>query len=165
MALFGTVSTLREQAPRTAAFAAAFAYLAELMREGSEARRGLWAVAEGTSRRVELGGGVFAMEQAYVTKPRSEGVFESHRRHLDLQVVLDGREWIEVIDRERVTVRQEYDPERDFMLHADHAGASRLLVGPGEAAILYPVDVHMPSLRVGEQGGLVRKTVVKIPVA
>ena len=165
MALFGTVSTLQEQAPRTAAFATAFAYLAEVLREGSEARRGLWAVAEASSRRVELSGGVFAMEQAYVTKPRADGVFESHRRHLDLQVVLEGREWIEVIDRERVAVRQAYDAERNFMLHADHAEASRLLVGPGEAAIFFPVDVHMPSLRVGEQAGRVRKTVVKIPVA
>lgn len=165
MALFGTVSTLRDQAPRTAAFATAFAYLAEVLREGSEARRGLWAVAEGTSRRVELGGGVYAMEQAYRPKPRTEAVFESHRRHIDLQVVLEGCEWIEVIDRERLGVRQEFDPERDFMLHGDHAGASRLQLAPGEAAIFFPIDAHMPSVRVEGQAARVRKTVVKIPVA
>jgi biofilm protein TabA len=165
MALFGTVSTLREQAPRTAAFATAFAYLAEVLREGSEARRGLWAVAEGTSRRVELGGGVYAMEQSYLTKPRAEGVFESHRRHIDLQVLVEGREGIEVADRERLSVRQDYDAERDFMLHGDSTEASRLLLGAGEAAIFFPIDAHMPSVRTGGQAERVRKTVVKIPVA
>jgi beta-galactosidase beta subunit len=32
-------------------------------------------------------------------------------------------------------------------------------------AVYFPADVHQPSLRAGEAAVLVRKTVVKVPVA
>jgi YhcH/YjgK/YiaL family protein len=121
-------------------------------------------LGEGQSKRIELSAGAYAMEQAYATKPRADGIFESHRKYIDLQVLLEGEEILEVIDLARVTVRQAYDAEKDYALYADHSGGSRLRLRAGEAAVFYPVDVHMPSLRSGDQPVRVRKTVVKIPV-
>lgn len=164
MALFGTIATVRAQAPQTAVFQAAFAHVAELLRAGSAAWSHLQALGVGESRRVELEHGVFAMDQVYATKPRAEGIFESHRSYIDLQVVIEGGELIEVLDLADSTVRQAYDAERDFLLHADSPQASTLRLGAGHAAILYPADVHMPSLRLEGEAVLVRKTVVKIPV-
>ena len=37
--------------------------------------------------------------------------------------------------------------------------------GPGDVAVYCPADVHQPGLRAGEAAVLVRKTVVKVPVA
>ena len=164
MALFGTIATIKSQAPRTQAFLAAYAYLDEVFRVGSPAQARLLALTEGQSKRVELTDGVYAMEQVYATKPRAEGVFESHRKYIDLQVLLEGEEILEVIDLARVTVSQAYDAERDYALYADHPEGSRLRLKAGEAAIFYPVDVHMPSVRFADQAVRVRKTVVKIPV-
>lgn len=70
MAIIGSFATVREQCPRTPAFAAALAYAAEMLREGSPARGRLLALEPGKSARVELEGGAFAMEQAYLTKAR-----------------------------------------------------------------------------------------------
>ncbi|NCX46596.1 MAG: DUF386 family protein, partial [Burkholderiaceae bacterium] len=78
--------------------------------------------------------GVFAMEQAYFTKPRAEGFFESHRRLIDVQVVVAGREVIEVIDAARSTVQVPYDEGRDFTHHADTAGASIARLEAGDVA-------------------------------
>jgi YhcH/YjgK/YiaL family protein len=165
MALFGSLAALRTQAPQNARFAAAFVHAGELLRPGSPAQARLRGIPAGGSHRVELGEGVFAIEQVYATKPRAEGFFESHRKYVDLQVVVEGDEAMEVIDAARIAVRDPYDPERDLVTYADTAEASRLRVGAGQATIFFPVDVHMPSLRVTAEPVLVRKVVVKIPAA
>jgi biofilm protein TabA len=164
MALFGSIATLRAQAPRTAGFVEAFTYVEELIRPGSNARNRLDGLAPGKSHKAELAHGVFAMEQVYETKARSEGFFESHRTYIDLQVIVTGEELMEVIDASRITVRQPYDAARDLMTYLDAADTSKLNVLAGEATIFFPVDVHMPSLRLHSQSALVRKSVVKIPV-
>ena len=165
MALFGSIATMQAQAPRTAGFPGAFAYVEDLCRAGSEARRRIAAMGVGESKKIELAGGMFAIEQVYETKPRAEGFFESHRKYIDLQVLVEGEELMEVIDAGRMTVRQGYDAERDLIIYADSAEASRLRIAAGEAAVFFPVDAHMPTLRTGAGAARVRKTVVKIPVA
>jgi biofilm protein TabA len=164
MALYGSVVTVRAQAPQTAGFAAAFAYVEELLREGSPADVRIRAIAAGDSGRVELGDGVFAIEQAYETKLRADGFFESHRKYIDVQTVVVGEELMEVADVSRMRVRQPYNAERDLVIYDDNTEASLLRVYPGQAAVFFPSDVHMPTLRIRSAPVLIRKSVVKIPV-
>jgi biofilm protein TabA len=165
MALFGPLNVLQNQAPGTAGFAIAFAYALKAVRRGSVEHDRILSLAAGSSEKIELGGGVFAIEQVYQTKPRSEGFFESHRKYVDVQVVIEGIEAMEVEDTSRLSIDQPYFAERDLIKYADTAAASRLLVRAGDAAIFFPVDGHMPGLRVAvESAVLVRKTVVKVPV-
>jgi YhcH/YjgK/YiaL family protein len=165
MALYGTFATVRAQAPQTAGFDAAFAYVEDLLRPDSEAARRLGAIAPGTSHKVDLGGGTFVMEQAYATKPRAEGFFESHRKYIDVQVVVAGEELMELADAAHLTIKSPYEAERDLIVWEDNRDASHLRVRPGDAAIFFPVDVHMPALQVRPGASLVRKAVVKVPVA
>lgn len=164
MAIFGPFSAVQAQVARTPRFAAAFAYVAEALAPGSAVRRRLEALAAGASERVELADGIFAIEQVYATKPRPEGFFESHRRYIDVQVVVTGAELMEVEDISRLAVSQDYDSERDYLKYADTAAASRLLVRAGDVAVFFPVDGHMPTLQAGGRSELVRKTVVKVAV-
>ena len=165
MALFGSLATLRAQAPQTPGFAAAFAYVEDLLRTDSAARARLRGIASGESQKIELSGGAFAIEQVYETRPRAEGFFESHRKYIDVQVIVEGEELMEVVDAARIAAKGAYNPERDLVLYEDCRTASRLHVGAGEATIYFPVDVHMPTLRTGAAPVLVRKTVVKVPVS
>jgi len=165
MALLGSIATLRAQVPDRDQFAAAFAYLADLDRADSAIRRRLAAMAAGVTERVELPGGSFALEQVYEARRRPDGFFESHRRYIDVQVIVEGEELMEVVELSRATVSEPYVEERDFIKYADLAGASVLRVRAGEAAIFFPVDVHMPALRVPDGSAMVRKTVIKVPVA
>lgn len=165
MALFGSLATLRAQVPRTAAFLRAFAYAEEVLRGDSPARQRLGALAAGASHRVDLGEGVFALEQVYPTRPRAQGFFESHRKYIDLQVIVEGEELMEVVDAQRIAPQGDFNAERDLQLYSDAAGASRLCLWAGEAAVFFPADVHMPTLMAGGSPVLVRKTVVKVPVA
>jgi biofilm protein TabA len=165
MALFGSLSTVRAQAPKSAGFEAAFAYVAELLRDGSTARARLREIKRGESQKIDLGDGVFAVEQVYETKPRPEGFFESHRKYIDVQVVAEGEELMEVIDASRIAVREPYVVERDLITYVDGVDASLLRAIPGQVAIFFPVDVHMPSLQLRSAPVLVRKSVAKVPVA
>ncbi len=120
-------------------------------------------IALGVTERIELEGGAFALEQVYQPKARPEGFFESHRKYIDVQVIVAGEELMEVEDIARLVVSEPYNPERDFIKYADTAVASVLRMRAGDAAIFFPADGHMPSLR-WRGDGLVRKSVVKVPV-
>ncbi len=165
MALFGPLNVLRNQASGTKGFTIALAYALEAVRRGSVEHDRILSLAAGSSEKMELGEGVFAIEQVYQTKPRSEGFFESHRRYVDVQVIVEGIEAMEAESTSRLSIDQPYLEERDLIKYADITSTSRLLVRAGDAAIFFPADGHMPGLRVvGEGAVLVRKTVVKVPV-
>lgn len=165
MALIGSMATVRAQALPAEKFAAAFAYLDEVFRAGSAASARIRGVAPGETQRIELGGGVFALEQAYRSKQREEGFFESHRTFIDVQVIVEGEEGMEVVDLSRTKEKTAYQPERDLIVHADVDGASWLRLRAGDVAVFYPADVHLPGLCGAAGPAVVRKTVIKVPVA
>lgn len=163
MAFFGPLDNLRAQID-SPSLAVALRYAVEALDPGAEAHRRILALAPGESHRHELGGGVFAIEAAYMTKPRAEGFFESHRKYIDVQVVVVGEEIMEVEDIERLRETAAYDPERDFIKYAHGEGVSVLRIRAGDVAVFFPDDGHMPSIQTAGPV-LVRKTVVKVPVA
>lgn len=154
---------MQNQLAGDARFTAALAYVADALRAGSEAHIRIGRIAAGVTERVELSGGSFALEQVYEPRLRPEGFFESHRKYADVQVIVAGEELMEVEDISRLIVSQPFLAERDLIKYADTAVASVLRMRTGDIAVFFPEDGHMPSLR-WRAPGLVRKTVVKVPV-
>ena len=165
MAIFGTLATVREQLAGDARFGPAFAYAEAMLVPGSAGYTRLFGWPDGASEKIDLGGGAFAVEQVYLTRTRAEGFFEAHRRYIDVQIVVGGVEIMEVAGLGRLTVTQDYDPERDYLKLADPGDASSLRVPPGEVAVFFPADAHLTCLQVAGRASRVHKTVVKIPVA
>lgn len=165
MAIFGPFQSVRVQMSSDSRFAAAFEYVAEALQPGSETHRRILEIPAGNTERVELTGGAFALEQVYDAKPRPEGFFESHRRYIDVQVIVAGIEAMEVADVSRLAISHPYVEERDLAKYADVIEPSRLILRAGDVALFFPEDGHMPSLRLEGHPTLVRKTVVKVPVA
>ncbi|MDR0352622.1 MAG: YhcH/YjgK/YiaL family protein [Opitutaceae bacterium] len=164
MAIFGSIDTVRAQTAATSAFKTAFAYIDECSRPGTAARQLLDSLEAGKSERVELGGGVFAMPQVYCSKsPRTEGFYESHKRYIDVQAVIAGEEIIEVADVAGLTVKEDRTPASDVLLYEPYDDGALVRLRAGEAAVLWPVDGHMPCIAV-HGSVLVRKVVVKVPV-
>ena len=163
MAIFGSLSGVCGQLAHNPRFKAALVYLAEMQDARSAARQRLQGIAEGVTEKIPLADGTFALEQVYPPKARSDGFFESHRKYIDVQVVVAGEELMEVEEVARLSATALYNPERDLLKYADTATASVLRVRAGGAAVFFPEDGHMPSLQ-WRGPGLVRKTVVKVPV-
>lgn len=164
MALYGSLASVRAQLPRSEGFSTAFAYLDDLLRPGSAVQARMRAVAVGDTQKIELAGGALVIEQAFETRLRADGFFESHRKYIDVQTVIEGEELMEVADVSRMTVRQPYHAERDLIVYQDSTDASLLRVFSGQVAVFFPSDVHMPTLRIRAEPVLVRKAVVKVPV-
>lgn len=165
MAIFGSLATVRSQLADRPSFRRALAYVEDVLRPGSEANRRLQAVALGATERVELGDGVFALEQVYIAKPREAGRWEGHQVYIDMQVIVEGDELMEATEVARLAVDEDFTPARDLLFFKGYADGSVLRMRAGELAVFYPVDAHRPSLASGEPAALVRKTVVKVPVA
>ena len=163
MAIFGALSTDRSQTVHHRWLQPAFAYLDELFTPGSAAWQKLTSLAVGESFRRELADGNFALEQVYRTKPRAEGVFETHRQYVDVQVIFEGEEFMEVTNPATLTVRDAYNPARDAIFYQDADHASVLRLRAGEAAVYYPDDAHNGGLQIGRPQ-LVRKVVIKVPL-
>jgi biofilm protein TabA len=164
VALYGSLETVRAQVPRLDGFAKAFGYLEELFKPGSPACQRVKAIGQGDTEKLQLGDGAFVIEQAYETKLRADGFFESHRKFIDVQAIFEGEELMEVADIARMAIRQPYHAERDLIVYEDNTDASLLRVFAGQVAVFFPADVHMPTLRIRNDPVLVRKCVVKVPI-
>ena len=108
----------------------------------------------------EASGDVRALVQRYTTKPLSEGRWEAHRRHIDLQMLVSGKERIGYAPLNRLQA-QPYDEERDLLWLTGEGEHLRL--EPGEFVLLWPEDGHMPGIMV-DGPEPVLKVVFKIAV-
>ena len=107
------------------------------------------------------GENLYAMVQQYNTKPKEAGVWEAHRRYIDLQYVIQGAEKIGYANLSRLT-QGEYDANRDFLpLYGE---GEFLTLKNGDFVILMPEDAHMPGIAIDALLP-VKKIVIKILVA
>lgn len=165
MALFGNLDTIKAQLMGTDRYASAFRYLEAVLRTGTPENARVRSLAAGApTAKVELGGGAFALEQAYLTATSAEKRWESHRKYIDFQAIVSGSEYIEVADHQRLEVAEDLLAARDLLFYQPFAPASSLLVQEGELAVLFPVDAHKPGVWV-DSARLVQKAVIKFPVA
>ena len=120
--------------------------------------------AEGAAvGKYDIENGVYVSVQEYTTKARSEAKYEAHKKFIDIQMILSGKELIAVSPIEKMTISDEYNEEKDFMLFHHNDECTDYVLEAGDFLILYPQDVHMPGVCVNEKSP-VRKIVVKVPV-
>ena len=114
--------------------------------------------------RHELSNGCYANVESYVTYPRNERCFESHEKFIDIQLVLEGEEYIEWIPVSELKLAEQYDETKDVAFwHTDTPGELKKL-SAGEFCVIYPGMAHMPCLQVSGKSD-VKKVVVKIPIS
>jgi YhcH/YjgK/YiaL family protein len=163
MALIGSLPAVRAQLADPGRFAPAFACVEECFRAGTPGHRLLHGLAAGQTERVELAGGAFALLQAYLTKPRAEGRWETHRAHIDVQAMADGEELMETADAARLRLEEDLTPEKDVLFYHAFDAGSTLRLPAGAVAVFFPADGHRGGIAL-HAPALVRKVVVKVPV-
>lgn len=73
-------------------------------------------MAELPNGRYDLCGGDYVNIMEYTTKERAEACYESHVEYVDIQMVLRGAEYLEVVPVEGLTVTSPYSEEGDCAL-------------------------------------------------
>ena len=97
----------------------------------------------------------------YNTKPENECFWESHLKYIDVQIMLNGKEYI-AFNNIRNLKQVKIEKENDFIGYEGDE-LFRVLIENGDVLILYPEDIHMPGMRVDESIP-VEKVVFKIDV-
>jgi YhcH/YjgK/YiaL family protein len=102
----------------------------------------------------------YVLVQNYRTADRGERRWESHRRHLDIQILLSGRETVGWRDIEGLTVAEPYSAEKDVAFYQPPEQSAEVLLEAGSFCVFYPGDGHQPGWH--REPGDVVKAVVKV---
>ena len=103
---------------------------------------------------------MFVIVSSYNTKPVDKGVWEAHRKYIDLQYIISGAEMIGHTSIAGLTTAITYDPDNDIEFLIGKEG-SLCHLKSGDFAIFYPHDAHMPGLKISNSQQ-VYKAVFKI---
>lgn len=101
--------------------------------------------------------GCFGIGLEYETKDSSEGVWEAHRKYLDIHVISEGEEYIHITDIENMQSIKEYEDDYELF---DGPTEHKILLKEGFCLILFPNEVHKTSVKVIDRI-TVRKNVYK----
>ena len=106
------------------------------------------------------GEAMYVLVQEYNTKLKEQGLWEAHRRYIDLQYVVKGAEGIGYANIHHLK-QGGYDDGKDFLpLHGE---GDLITVRSGNFVLLLPEDGHMPGTALGDSAP-VKKIVIKISV-
>lgn len=168
MAIYGTLDVCARQVGDRPHFAEAIQFVQGVLDGSHEAAGTLRALASGQIERVNLAGpdgqDAYALLQYPTTRERSQQKAESHRAYADVQAVIDGDELLEVMPLGDLDVSQEYDAGNDVTLYKMPTEATKLIMRPGLAAILFPEDGHAPLQATASGPAPSRRVVVKVRV-
>lgn len=106
---------------------------------------------------------VVAIVSDYQTKMQDDAKWESHRKFIDLQYVIDGEEKMGLLSLKKSKLAGEYQEDHDVILFGEQEG-EYYVANPAVFFLFFPDDVHRPCIRIGESKP-VKKLVIKIAFA
>ena len=120
--------------------------------------------AELTDGRHDIDGDrLYLVSQHYETKSFRQGRLEAHRRYIDIQVVVAGRELLGYAPLGDLKVDRPYDEIKDVVFYKVPEEMSSIVLTPGLFCILFPEDAHMPGCALNGPSG-VHKVVAKVRI-
>jgi YhcH/YjgK/YiaL family protein len=104
------------------------------------------------------GADVYAMYMVRQGLAPEAAKHEAHDKYIDIQVCVSGKEGFGWSARQDCkNVKEAYNAEKDIVFYADKPDTF-VEIKPGQFAIFFPEDVHMPLVGSGE----IKKVVVKV---
>lgn len=113
--------------------------------------------------RYDLEKGIYVNVETYFTQKRCMAKFESHRKYIDIQYLISGKEIITVAPANVLEVSDRYDDNKDIIFYKSSVEGVDYLLTPKSVLLFKPEDAHMPCICVDDIGEN-RKVVIKIPV-
>lgn len=104
----------------------------------------------------------YAIISRYDSKDFDKTKWESHRKYIDLQYIIMGKEKIGVAPVSRAKVKEPYDETKDIAFY--ESDGKYYVAEPGTFFLFFPQETHRPSIKV-DASVPVRKLVIKIGVA
>ncbi len=163
MAVLGRLPQITQFFKDKPAFIEAFKYFEQALNVHSEVHKRIQTLPMNAFEKVPLEHGMFALEQKFYSKARDLCFFESHKKYIDIQLIVSGEELMEYCDIQKCTVEQSYSVERDLITYVMHNNTTKVLLQSGDFGIFFPEDVHL-GCQQNNESSLCTKTVIKIPL-
>ena len=107
---------------------------------------------------------LYAMVQSYTSNAADDGLFEAHKKYIDVQYIISGKEQIFATDVENTQIEKEYNPEIDALLSKAKDDYTVIVMSSGDFAVFYPQDAHRPGVAYNKTPSQINKIVVKIKI-
>jgi len=119
-------------------------------------------IAEKAPGRYPLDGDrIYATVVQDKTRAIETAQFEAHRKYIDVHYLIRGKELIGSAPASSLRQAKPYAPETEAALYLKPQSYKRLMLRPGEFAVFFPGQAHMPGCYVA-QSEEIKKIVVKI---
>ena len=117
------------------------------------------------------GENLYVLVNEYSTRTADTVILESHRRYVDVQLMLVGAEWMgfRTLEDDLPVEDGGYDDAKDIVFYpksvmpfwtSDAESPNKFAVHPGEFAIFAPDDIHASQICIGQPAS-VRKLIAK----
>ncbi len=107
---------------------------------------------------------VFALVSRYETKSYDACKYETHKTYIDIQVAIAGSEEVEVTTMADMDVLAPYRPDIAHWKLGKERNVHRISLQPGVVLVLFPEDVHKPSISPAGIPASMHKVVIKVAV-
>lgn len=101
----------------------------------------------------------WAIVSEYTPKNLEEGNIESHRKFIDLQYVIRGKEYMGIA--KRANVRNEYNEKKDVAFY-NSKKIKYYSADNNTFFLFFPSDIHQPSVCKKQTNDINRKIVIKV---
>lgn len=104
--------------------------------------KGLQISEEDYGKKVIVNDDFFFTVQHYTTKSEKDCGLESHKKYIDIQLMISGNEVMDICDTSRLSVKTEYDEDKDIMFWNIPARMARTTLRADDCIVLYPENAH-----------------------
>lgn len=134
-----------------------YLFLNPLLKEGVEYALSVADAPEGRYDTEKF----YVLIQNMESLPMGGGLFESHERYMDVQIILEKEEYVGWQDISKLIKKVPYSEEKDVSFYEGDGIDFR--VSAGMFYLMLPHDAHKPCRGIGEKYTY-RKIVLKIPL-
>jgi len=110
------------------------------------------------------GTSLYAIVQRYDSKPIEKCRFETHRKYIDIQMIVSGTELMEAVEPASLTVSEPYKPDVEFYASPVAGSSHSFVCTKGDALIFFPEDAHRPCIAKAGKSEPIHKIVLKVEV-
>ncbi len=101
----------------------------------------------------------------YTPKPRHACCYEIHKRFVDVQYMVNGQEYMDIVSPQGLTLRAPFNEEKDCGFFNEVVEPDcRVLLRPNLYCFYFPWEAHMPCIAVNDSPTEILKHVAKIPL-
>ncbi len=106
------------------------------------------------------GDSLFVSVDEYMTKEKSDTRYESHRKYIDIQYIIEGEEVMGLSTLDKLEETEPYNAEKDIAFYR-YDGGEYITATPKNFVVFFPEDAHRPLIKANEISKA-KKIVVKI---